>query len=436
MNLNAKKLAVLTALQACEKPVSLSQLLKILGPDFAERTVIRQINDLIKANLVIKKGQRRNALYHSITFNFSPPSLTAIRYIQKPIFERVPVGYRQEWFDQYVPNSSCYLSDDIGKRLQNEGLRELDENPAGTYARKIYNPLLIDLSYNSSRLEGNTYSLLDTEKLILDGAEAEGKLDAEKVMILNHKDAIRHMVESAEKEISLYDEVCTLHYLLSDGLVAPKYSGKVRDQGVRISATTYIPLENPDRIEIQLKNICNKANQIQDPFEKSFFLLVHISYLQAFIDVNVRTARIAANIPLINANLVPLSFSEVDKDDYISAMICIYELNEIKPLSEIYMNSYIRSCRTYDITAEAIGYDEVRVKYRHIRRQLIRNIVIEHLIGKSLEDYINDQSIQNQRFQETVFEDLKEIGVQSISGLGITIKELEDYLQKLNHSKD
>jgi Fic family protein len=358
----------------------------------------------------------------------------ALNYIRQPIFKRNPVTYNKHWLDNYQPNKTFYLSANDIELLHAQGQRDNDHTPAGTYAKKIYNRLLIDLSYNSSRLEGNTYNLLDTERLILEGSSAEGKLDEEKVMILNHKEAIRHIVDNAPKLQINYDEICTLHFLLSDGLVPPQYSGKVRDHGVRISATTYIPLESKEQLITQLQIICHKASQIIDQFEQSFFLLTHLAYLQAFIDVNKRTSRLSANIPLIRDNLVPLSFIDVEKDDYTSALFCVYELNDIKPLAEMYRFTYLRSCQRYDVTFEAIGFDEARVKYRNIRREIIRHIITNKLTGINLNKYVQAQTdkliplTDRERFINTVKEDLREISPQRIAGLGITLTQLHNWL--------
>jgi Fic family protein len=147
-------------------------------------------------------------------------------------------------------------------------------------------------------------------------------------MILNHKEAIRYLVDNPLKIELTRNVICTLHYLLSDGLVESTEAGKVRKHGVRIGGSTYIPFEDPKRLERQLEKIANKAKLTRDPYEQSIFLLVHISYLQAFADVNKRTARLAANISLIKGNLVPLAFSDVRIDDYMSTMIAIYELQD------------------------------------------------------------------------------------------------------------
>ena len=284
-------------------------------------------------------------------------------------------------------------------------------------------------------MEGNTYSLLDTERLILEGASAEGKLDQEKIMILNHKDAIHHLIDMAPKIKIDFNEICTIHFLLSDGLVSPQYAGKVREHGVRIDASTYVPLENKLQLEDQLNTICQIGQQIEDAFEQSLFLLIHISYLQFFTDVNKRTSRLSANIPLIQHNLVPLSFNDINKDDYNSAMICVYELNNAKPLTDLYCFSYLRSCQYYNVTAETIGYDEVRVRYRQYRREVIRNIIIYKLIGAALDNFIHTQAnnvvpeIDRQRFVMTVIEDLAEINLQRIVGIGVTAVQLNDWFK-------
>ena len=363
-----KKMAVLMVLRKNNSPMTLKGLLEALGPDFIERTTRRWLNEMISEGLVKKLGEKRGSHYLAMpqlskrqSFFDTESSLSkkAIDYVHQPLFKRAPVAYNIQWLENYRPNETFYLSTDQRRVMNTQGRRGIDNNSAGTYAKKIYHRLLIDLSYNSSRLEGNTYSLLDTERLIFEGAAVAGKLDEEKIMILNHKEAIRHLVDGAPKIQIEFNEICTLHYLLSEGLITPQYSGKIRDYGVRIGGSTYVPLENKTEIERQLQIICQKAQQIQNPFECSLFLLCQIAYLQAFLDVNKRTSRLSANIPLIKHNLVPLSFNDVEKEDYNSAMIAIYELNDVYPLTELYTFSYLRGCQLYDVSAEAVGFDQI-----------------------------------------------------------------------------
>lgn len=447
MKLHDKKLIVLRYLSQESTPISLLNLLEKLDYEFNERTVRRWLNKMIKEGLVEKTGVKRGTKYKVIQKNrenhvktsscFSSDSLTSIEYVQKPIFERKPTSFNSEWFDSYLPNKSSYLSEAIKKQLHDAGKRAKNKDPAGTYAHQIYNRLLIDLSYNSSRLEGNTYSLLDTERLVISGKSAEGKLDEEKVMILNHKEAIRYLVENASKLKINQKTIFTLHYLLSDGLVESKYAGKVRDHWVRIAGSTYIPFEDPRKLEFYLEKIAERGSQIKDAFEKSFFLLIHISYLQAFSDVNKRLARLCSNISLIIENLVPLSFNDIEREDYMSAMIAMYELQDVCPMVDLFVFSYMRTCAAYDSTVKAIGFDEIRVRYRIQRRAIIREVILQKLVGDPMKTYILSKTkkeipIDKQdAFLEDVMEDFEQMDQSRIAGLGITPKQLDLWI-KLN----
>ncbi|MBS0358809.1 MAG: Fic family protein [Proteobacteria bacterium] len=447
-----KKMAVLTILHDEAKGVAFKELLRLLGPDYAERSVRRWLSEMVKDGIVIQTGKKRGTHYKAASLEylpsqdgddlvFSEASQKSLNYVAEPIFKRDPVAYNAQWLEDYQPNINSYLSSEIKTQLFNAGSRTKEKEPAGTYARRIYDRLLIDLSYNSSRLEGNTYSLLETERLILEGEAAEGKLDEEKIMILNHKEAIRHLIDNADTLIIDTDEICTLHYLLSDGLVPAQYAGKVRDHGVRIGGSTYIPYENPKQLMHQLKVICEKAKDIQDPYEQSFFLLTHIAYLQAFFDVNKRTSRLSANIPLILKNCVPLSFNNVGKKEYSSAMIAIYELNDVNPLIDLYKYFYLKTCQSYNATIEAMRYDAIRVRYRTMRRSVMRYIIVNQLVGKEMQTYIESETEKKvgkedqSEFIKDVQEDIQEISSQRISGMGITKQELEQWLEKLNPKK-
>ena len=440
-----RKLAILLRLTQEPEPVSLPDLVMKLHDEYSDRTVRRWLHVLIMEGLVRKLGHTKNAKYQAVKENaigaelssgcFGRESLAVIDLIRRPIYERQPVAYNDQWFDSYEPNINFYIPKTLRDELLKAGKRAENHDPAGTYAHQIFNRLLIDLSYNSSRLEGNTYSLLDTERLLFQGTSAEGKLDEEKVMILNHKEAIRYLVDNAQRLMVSKETICTIHYLLADGLVEPKYAGKVRDHGVRIGGSTYAPFEDPQRLRIQLERVAKKAFLIQDPFEQSLFLLAHISYLQVFADVNKRTARLSANIPLISKNLVPLSCNDVGRGDYTSAMIAIYELQDIHPLVDLYVYSYLRTCTAYDSTVKAIGFDEVRVRYRQQRRMLIRQIILQRMAGEQLNQYIQletDKMIQEdtrQSFKEDVLEDLTQMDLSHLAGLGIDPEQLDAWLK-------
>ncbi len=442
MRFEDKKVAVLSQLKEEAEPINLSGLLKKLGKSYRERSLRRWLTDMVKEGSVEILGRKRATKYQykaDVRNCFGSESRSVVEQTRYPLYGRHPVTYAEHWFDAYLPNETFYLSLGLRSQLHKAGKRSKDEEPAGTYAHQIFDRLLIDLSYNSSRLEGNTYSLLDTQRLIFEGKGAEGKLDEEKTMILNHKDAIRYLIDSAPHLQVTKQTICTLHYLLAEGLVESRYAGKVRDHSVKIGGSTYIPYEDPKELQLQLERIAEKAALIKNPYEQSFFLLVHISYLQAFVDVNKRTARLSANIPLIKNNLVPLSFNDIEKNDFTAAVIAIYELQDIRPLVDLYVFSYLRTCAMYDSTVKAIGFDEVRVRYRKERRILLREIILRALIGVKMKVYVNSymRRIPNKdrrAFFTDVMEDLQEMDQSRIVGLGITSVELEVWLKRYHSS--
>lgn len=445
VNFEEGKLSIINSLRDAQEPVSLHYLLLKLNNAYPERTLRRWLAELIANGEVEKVGQKRGTKYRVLDTltkpiaekaYFSSESSRIIERVRRPLYERMPTAYVDKLFNSYSPQTTRYIPTHTGRQLLLAGKRSKIEDPAGTYAHQIFNRLLIDLSYNSSRLEGNTYSLLDTEKLVLEGTSAAGKLDEEKIMILNHKEAIRYLVDNAPRLTVSAQTIYTLHYLLSDALVEAKYAGKVRDHGVRIGGSTYVPSEDPTWLQSQIERIAHKASQIQNPYEQSIFLLVHITYLQAFADVNKRTARLCANIPLIVNNLVPLSFNDVERDDYTSAILSIYELQNVGPLVDLYAFSYLRTCAMYDSTVKAIGFDEIRVRYRQQRRSLIRDIILQQLVGPSLTQYLSEQigklvaRVDQDAFLEDVLEDLREMDMSRVAGLGITPDQLDAWLKK------
>jgi Fic family protein len=457
-DMNQKLQSLLTLLKTFSHPVAISELSEKLNKseeNLSDRTIRRYLQQLIKLGLVESQGKNKGVRYFPVimeenrqvnnldnndsSFIFSSENQIIIDQIRQPLIKRELCTYNIDWLDSYQPNQTYYLSVKQRQVLHKHGKPLIDELPAGTYARKIFNHLLINLSYNSARLEGNTYSIIDTEKLLLEGKTAANKLDMETIMILNHKEAIRFLVDGINRMEINIDNIRSLHYLLADGLIQPEDAGQIREMGVRISLSTYIPLEGKARITTQLNHIVSKARQIQEPYEQSFFLLVHLSYLQSFIDVNKRTARLTANIPLVRHNLVPVSFNDITIDDYNSAVISCYELNRIEPLAQLYVWSYQRSCKHYKTRAQSLGIDTLRVKYRQQRRQLIADIVTKQLYDSAQDEYINDYLKENvakndqKKFLLDLQHDLNTLDSYNIIGMGITKKELKQW-KKANKS--
>lgn len=428
-----------------------------------DRTLRRWLGELVDEGLIDRSGSRKGTRYRwkptaavehgspaiagiaeagssstPLQPVFSPASEQLIKRIDAPIYTRPPVTYSEEWVANYVPNQTTYLTSEQRSQLHALGKRSALFGQAGTYIQKIYNRLLIDLSYNSARLEGNTYTLADTEHLVIQGVSAQGKPDAERIMILNHREAIRYLAQNV-RSLTLNEEtIRTLHYLLSDSLVAAGMAGQIRSESIGVTGTTYAPLEGKERLTRLLNHLLEIARRIEDPFEQSLFLLGHISYLQAFVDVNKRTARLASIIPLISRDYVPHSFVDVNKDDYLKATIVFYELNDARPLADLYSWAYRRSCLRFDTAVEIVGFDEIAALYRPLRRslvaELVRSLVPPAQVAGFIEAHAIDQ-VQPQhwdKFKQDVLAEIANLDAARIGCLGITREQLGAWL-RLGH---
>ncbi len=325
------------------------------------------------APLAIRGHPARVEVYPPI----SPEAEAIKQAVREPIQHRRPVGYQRAFLDDYRPNVTYYLPAEMRQRLLEIGRPPDSERPAGTYARTIYSRLLIDLSWNSSRLEGNTYSLLETERLLELGEAAEGKDALEAQMILNHKAAIELLVEQADEIGFNRYTILNLHGLLADNLLAdPQAGGRLRRIGVGIEGTVYHPLEVPQLIDECFQKILDTAATISDPFEQAFFALAHLAYLQGFEDVNKRVSRLAANIPLIRGNLCPLSFVDVPERAYIDGVLGIYELNRIELMRDVFVWAYQRSSARYSAVRQSLGEpDPFRLRYRALVAEVVAGVV-------------------------------------------------------------
>ncbi len=314
--------------------------------------------------------------------------------VREPVQNRKPVGYDHAFLDAYQPNATFYLAHATRQRLLEMGQSLDKEKPAGTYIRKIYNRLLIDLTWNSSRLEGNTYSLLETERLLELGEAAEGKDALEAQMILNHKAAIDLLVEQTDETGFNRYTILNLHALLSDNLLAdPQGCGRLRAIAVGIGGTVYHPLEVPQLIEECFQQVLDTAAAIEDPFEQAFFAMVHLPYLQPFEDVNKRVSRLAANIPLIRYNLCPLSFVDVPERAYIDGILGIYELNRVELLQDVFVWAYERSCARYSAVRQSLGEpDPFRLRYRGLIVVVVADVVTNCMDKKAAAAFIKQRA--------------------------------------------
>lgn len=344
-----------------------------VAPEVNEVTVWRRLKALVEDNKLQVSGRGPSTGY-------SLAGAAVVRaYLATPYNQRKLALYNKAFLDAYVPNKSSYLSASERGELHQVGKPSLSQMPAGTYAQRILEKLLVDLSWASSRMEGNTYSLLDTERLIRFGEEAAGKDRKEAIMILNHKEAIQHIVQNLPAIGITRRDLLDIHALLSDGLlVDPAMAGRLREMGVEIAHSSYRPLDDKFEIEEEFRILVDKAVAIADPIEQSFFLLVHIPYLQAFDDVNKRTSRIAANLPLLKAELAPMSFVTMNDRNYVDGLLGVYELNDIALFKEAYIAAYRAAAGNYRVVrAEVENPDKAALAYRSFVKEAVRRAVLE-----------------------------------------------------------
>lgn len=382
----------LSSIAATPAGLSLAELLA-KHPDIARRTAQRVIRQMIEAGEIEATGEGRARRYFPgiadaendstllpqfpANIPISEDSKDIVAYIELPIAARKPVGYQPDLLEDYEPNQSWYLSESLRRQLHKIGSTHREGELAGTYSRDILNRLLIDLSWASSHLEGNTYSLLDTRELIEHGRSAKGKKAKETQMVLNHKTAIEFLVENIESIGFNRYTLMNLHSALAENLLAnPADEGRIRQQAVDVAGSTYRPLSVPQQIEGWFDVLLLKANEISDPFEQSFFVMLHLPYLQPFIDINKRTSRLIANLPLFKCNLCPLTFLDMPKEAYNRAILGVYELGRIELLRDLYVWAYERSAQEYmAITQELAEPDPLRLLWRKMIKQTILAVI-------------------------------------------------------------
>lgn len=383
---------LLHSIQATESGATLAELLT-RHPEIARRTAQRQIARLIDSRQISAQGEGRARRYFAVGARSDADAVAAddfpvfiplsadsqdiLTYVDQPLEARKPVGYQRAFLDAYRPNETGYLSASLLRQLHQMGRTANVGEPAGTYSRAILSRLLIDLSWASSHLEGNTYTRLDTRALIENGKAARGKAAMETQMILNHKSAIELLVENIDSADFNRFTLMNLHSALAENLLPnPSDEGRIRQHAVDIGKSVYRPLSSPQQIEDQLDALLDKVRRIDDPFEQSFFMMVHLPYLQPFSDINKRTSRLAANLPLFRANLAPLTFLDVPEQAYSRATLGVYEMTRVELLRDLYVWAYERSTQEYRaIKQELAEPDPLRLAWRDFIKQTVREVV-------------------------------------------------------------
>ena len=306
----------------------------------------------------------------------SPAALELRAKLSQPLGARPHVSYQRKFVDDYAPNTSSLLPQSLAEALYAEG-RMTGQQPAATYARKVLEQLLVDLSWASSRLEGNRYSLLETQELFKTGRGAGDAFDPDKMMLFNHKEAIEFMVDAVPHYGLTVPVVRNIHAVLMKNLLAnDQAAGAIRTTLVNITDTVYVPTQVSHLLEEMLNQIAEKARLIKNPIEAAFFLWVNLAYLQPFEDGNKRTSRLSANIPLMLYNCAPLSFLDVAPSDYAQAMLGVYELLDVRIAVDVFAWTYRRSVAKYAVVLQSMGLpDPFRTKYSKLLSEGVQRVV-------------------------------------------------------------
>ena len=268
-------------------------------------------------------------------------------YFDKDIDEReVQESFNFDLIRDVLPKVEIFTKEEL--EVLNDAQMEFEKNTEGMTEleyRKEMERLGVDLSWKSSQIEGNTYSLLETERLLKDKQTASGKTKEEAIMLLNHKDALDFVLDIPDylKELSVH-RIEDIHSILTKELEVDR---NIRHRRVGITGTNYRPLDNEFQIREALEDTCTLVNGKDNVFEKAFLTLVLLSYIQAFVDGNKRTARITSNAILIANGYCPISFRTVDSIDYKKAMLMFYEQNNIAAFKKIFIEQFLFAVKTY-----------------------------------------------------------------------------------------
>ena len=318
-----------------------------LNSDIAYATVKRILTKLISDNLIIAEGKGRGTKYSiAIAYQlFYPTDIN--HYFEKEIDDRkIKQQFNLLLMKNDLKNVSLFTTNEIQHltHLQNK-FKENSSKLSELDYKKELERLAIDLSWKSSQIEGNTYSLLETERLLKEKITAEGKGKDDAIMLLNHKEALDFIVENPSYVNPLtIGKIEAIHSILIKELGVDR---NIRKSRVGISGTNYTPLDNEFQIKEALEDLCVLVNNRENVFEKALLLLVLISYIQPFGDGNKRTARIISNALLINNNYCPISFRTVDSIEYKKAMLLFYEQNNITAFKDVFINQFEFAVNTY-----------------------------------------------------------------------------------------
>ena len=324
-----------------------SDILPSLSKQVSDRTLMRMLSEATAKGHIEVVGRGPATRYRLTPQAHVTMELNLDTYFDKDADERqVQESFNFELINEILPKVDLFTDEELqrlddAQKLFRKHLSEMSE----LEYRKEMERLGIDLSWKSSQIEGNTYSLLETERLLKEKQTASGKTKEEAVMLLNHKDALDFILDVPDylKDLTIA-RIEEIHTLLTKELGVER---SIRHRRVGITGTNYTPLDNEFQIREALEDSVRLINGKSNIFEKAFLALVLLSYIQAFTDGNKRTARIVSNDILIANGYCPISFRTVDSIEYKKAMLMFYEQNNIAAFKRIFIDQFLFAVKTY-----------------------------------------------------------------------------------------
>lgn len=348
MNDTIKKIWLYSALHSQEN-LSSSAFADALGTEVSLVTIKRGLTELCKKGILQRKGAGRSTVYQITQYGRLHAPVSAEDYFKLSEAQRNGQVSFDFYFFEDIHSFEFFNEQELGQFFEKtKQYQKKVSDLSEVLHKKELERFVIELSWKSSSIEGNTYTLLDTEKLIKDGIPAAGHPQEEAIMILNHKKAFEYVLSLQKQNITDITpaQVHELHAILVDGLGISK---ELRKGAVGITGSSYVPISIPQVIESQFNTLIKSINSKKDPFSRALLTLAGLSYLQPYDDGNKRTARLLANAYLIIGHCAPLSYRNVDEADYRNSLLVFYEHCSIFAFKDIFTDQYDFSCKYYNV---------------------------------------------------------------------------------------
>lgn len=318
-----------------------------LGEDISLVTVKRALSEMVGQGFLVSTGLGRSTGYNITALGRMLANVDANKYCAVEPDKRYGLGRYNFGLLTSLPDD--IFTEEEKNSLDNataEYLKRTKDLPVAIQKKELER-LIIELSWKSSKIEGNTYTLLDTEKLILENKEAPGHSKQEARMILNHKDAFNYIhANSRQFKTITRKNLEELHAILVKDL---SVGLGLRSKPVGVTGSKYLPLDNIHQITEAVENLESAVSRMENPYSRALFALLGIGYIQPFEDGNKRTSRLMANALLFSHSLAPLSYRSVDENDFREAMLVFYELNSIVPMKKIFIAQYSFAAQNYAV---------------------------------------------------------------------------------------